>query len=211
MAYSPHLSDSDIVFYGKLTGYTVKYGYCDAGNEYLADKFSISIPTVTRRIARLEKHGFITVEFIKTQEGTERKIWLNCAVNAPKPKPASKPKKQPAKKAPKPLSNLEIYPDQLNVEAWHNWLEYRRDELRFSFKTAKSETTAINKLIKDSNGDWQLQADMIEASIANGYKGIFKPKQQRPTGQATTHMSLAGQATQQACSNILDEMFGGQA
>ncbi|WBA79580.1 helix-turn-helix domain-containing protein [Endozoicomonas sp. GU-1] len=81
-------------------------------------------------------------------------------------KPETRPKT-------KPLSQLTTYPDQLNYEAWISWLEYKRDEHRFTFKTEKTELTAINKLIKDTSGNQQMQADWIENSIANGYKGIF--------------------------------------
>jgi len=52
-------------------------GYCFASNEYLAEEFDIHIDTVSRRISKLKKYGYLNVEY--TRRGAEiisRKITL---------------------------------------------------------------------------------------------------------------------------------------
>ncbi len=59
------------------------------------------------------------------------------------------------------------------MQAWEDWLDYKRDELGFKFKTNKSKQAALNKLKRDSENDESTAMIMIERSIANGWKGLF--------------------------------------
>lgn len=69
-----------------------------------------------------------------------------------------------------------IYPfaSQKFSIAWLAWKDYKKDEHRFTYKTKTSEQAALKKLADDSNNNEQTAILMIEASIANGWKGIFK-------------------------------------
>ena len=70
------------------------------------------------------------------------------------------------------------YPHELNLEAWSLWLEFRRKEFRTSYKVL-GEKAAINKLLRISDGDKQLQAEIIQQSMENSWKGLFTIKEKK--------------------------------
>lgn len=75
------------------------------------------------------------------------------------------------------LSNIDVYPSELNRDAWLSFLEYRRGQHRFRYKTASSELVAIRQIMRLSNGNHETQARWIENCIAGGWKGINADKQ----------------------------------
>ena len=67
---------------------------------------------------------------------------------------------------------------------WKEYLEYRRVQHRFRFKSAKYEQTAIMTLHKKSLGDLEAAIDAIEHAVASGHMGINpKPKRNGSYGQ----------------------------
>ena len=68
-----------------------------------------------------------------------------------------------------PFQSLEFY------DQWQRWIKYKKDEHRFSYKTKDSQETALNNLFKDSGGRENIAIEMINRSIGNGHKGLFKP------------------------------------
>lgn len=58
--------------------------------------------------------------------------------------------------------------------AWSLWKEYKKKDFRFSFKSAISESTALSKLHKMSEGNEENALLIIEQSVANGWKGFFE-------------------------------------
>lgn len=59
---------------------------------------------------------------------------------------------------------------------WKEWKEYKKAEHRFSFKSQKTEITAIHKLHNETNGDAEKAVKWIGHAIANGWKGIYPVK-----------------------------------
>ena len=70
------------------------------------------------------------------------------------------------------------YPFELNLEAWKLWKEFRRKEFRTSYKTL-GENAAINKLLRLSNGNTYVQAEIIQQSMENSWKGLFAVKSEK--------------------------------
>ncbi|GKX40307.1 hypothetical protein SOASR014_40460 [Pectobacterium carotovorum subsp. carotovorum] len=69
------------------------------------------------------------------------------------------------------------YPDNLNVEAWGEWKQYRKDlKLKAYAPTSRSEGAAITNLINLSGGDRQRQEEIIKQSMANCWQGLFELK-----------------------------------
>lgn len=68
-------------------------------------------------------------------------------------------------------------PDDLNHEAWEEWLAYRR---AVGFKAYKKNALSMGKvianLIKLSGGNKALQMGIVQQSIANQYQGLFPLK-----------------------------------
>lgn len=72
-----------------------------------------------------------------------------------------------------------FYFNSLNfLENWKNWKDYKKNQYKFKFKTKKSEQIAINHLVKLSNNNESDAIEIINQSIANGWKGFFELKKQ---------------------------------
>ena len=88
----------------------------------------------------------------------------------------------------KPISNTDtsskrkelVFPfeDELFVEHWDLWLAERR-ERRYGKYTFNGEQAALYKLYKESGGDMGTAIEMINESIANGWRGIFPLKRKK--------------------------------
>ena len=63
----------------------------------------------------------------------------------------------------------------LNVEAWLTWCQYRMEQHRTKYKPM-SEKAAIKKLLKLSNGVFEVQEKIIIQSIENSWRGLFELK-----------------------------------
>lgn len=75
-------------------------------------------------------------------------------------------------------------PDFLDSKSWAEWVEYRRK----SGKAIKTENTVTKafKLLRQCFDEGHDPTEIIDASIANGYQGLFKPKG-RPSRPQATH------------------------
>ena len=68
--------------------------------------------------------------------------------------------------------------EELNVEVWKKWREYRKETFRTTYKPI-GEKAAIGKLMRLSQGCHEVQEQIIQQSIENGWKGIFELKEQK--------------------------------
>tara|TARA_R100000654_G_scaffold23409_1_gene45790 strand:- start:244 stop:963 length:720 start_codon:yes stop_codon:yes gene_type:complete len=70
-----------------------------------------------------------------------------------------------------------VFPfSDLFLPIWSLWKEYKYEQHKFKFASSKSEQAQLNMLVKYSDGNEQTAQEIIEYSMANGYKGIFEPK-----------------------------------
>lgn len=65
------------------------------------------------------------------------------------------------------------YDSKKFIEAWEFWLDYKKNEHRFTYKSVKSEQVALKQLSELANNE-QEAIKIIQVSIANGWKGLFK-------------------------------------
>tara|TARA_R100000734_G_scaffold5583_1_gene4828 strand:- start:1932 stop:2606 length:675 start_codon:yes stop_codon:yes gene_type:complete len=70
------------------------------------------------------------------------------------------------------------YPFELNLEAWELWKEFRKEQFRTTYKPL-GEAAAISKLLRISNNNKEHQAQIIQQSIENGWKGLFELKTEK--------------------------------
>jgi hypothetical protein len=68
--------------------------------------------------------------------------------------------------------------EELNVEVWKKWRAYRKETFRLTYKPI-GEKAAIGKLMRLSQGCHEVQEQIIQQSIENGWKGIFEVKEQK--------------------------------
>lgn len=78
---------------------------------------------------------------------------------------------------------------------WERWKDYKRDQHRFTFKTADSEQSALNDLVKMAKGDEVTAAAIIQQSIAKGWKGLFEIKDNQNANSKTNNGTPNGKAT----------------
>ena len=68
--------------------------------------------------------------------------------------------------------------EELNIDVWKKWKEYRKEQFRINYKPI-GEKAAIGKLLRMSQGCHEVQEQIIQQSIENGWKGIFDLKEQK--------------------------------
>ena len=68
--------------------------------------------------------------------------------------------------------------EELNLEVWKKWRAYRKETFRLTYKPI-GEKAAIGKLMRLSQGCHEVQEQIIQQSIENGWKGIFDIKEQK--------------------------------
>ena len=72
------------------------------------------------------------------------------------------------------------------AEAWTDWQEYKLEEFKFKYKSKHSLLAAFKKLHRLAEGNEQTAIAIIEESMANGWKGFFKLKDQEKKIQPKT-------------------------
>ncbi len=97
-------------------------------------------------------------------------------------KPKRQPRKQPSQQ-PNGNQIKTIVPDYVSPpfvaeeyrEVWQMWIEYRK-EINNNYKSEKSEKIGYEQMVKKSGDNPEVAKQMVEESIANGYKGMFAIK-----------------------------------
>ena len=73
-------------------------------------------------------------------------------------------------------NNEEVIQEDPASKIWEIWKEYKKTEFKFQYKSDKSEGAAKKLLMELSGGDLDLAIRIIEQSMANGWQGLFKLK-----------------------------------
>jgi len=76
-----------------------------------------------------------------------------------------------------------FYADLLNLGIWNEYLEYRKIQHRFSFKSAKSQAKAIEQLYELSGGQALTAQKIVSQTMANGWSGLYQLKNLSQNGQ----------------------------
>lgn len=83
-------------------------------------------------------------------------------------------------------------------DKWDIWLMYKKEVHNFQYRSAISEQAALNQLVDLSEGDEDHAARILNQSMANNWKGLFKvhnPKKDKKDGKSTTETTTNGKAT----------------
>ena len=82
----------------------------------------------------------------------------------------------------------------LDVESFNNWIDHRKDlKKKLTATSAKLQVKLLCKYPRD------IQAEIINTSIQNGYQGLFEPKQQKQFIQPTNK--------RENFNNLVNEVF----
>jgi hypothetical protein len=92
-------------------------------------------------------------------------------------KKGGRPKKASAKPNGKPKEKLieDINENRSLIDIeWLKWKEFKKTEFNFKYKSGISEQASKTELINLSGNNEEIAIKIIEQSIANGWKGFFK-------------------------------------
>ncbi|UBH60597.1 helix-turn-helix domain-containing protein [Proteus vulgaris] len=137
-------------------------------------------PTKRVRVLRLNIELECTQKRDDTKSGNVPK---NGSLNVPKngslnvPKNGSQNQSIETNNEPKKKgfdAKKESIPDWLDREIWFNWIDYR-NEIKKPFKTKKTFELQVKFLLECLEEGYSPE-EIINQSIANGWQGLFKPK-----------------------------------
>ena len=119
---------------------------------------------------------------IEIQIENERKVLLEKEPKDTQPESLPKKKAKAAKKAgaacaaatEADFSNFAN--PELALSIWATWVDYKRQQKNFTYKSDVAQAAAITKLFNCSGGSIQKARAVIEDSMANGYSGFFPYK-----------------------------------
>jgi hypothetical protein len=74
------------------------------------------------------------------------------------------------------VKDVLVFPSSEFKNIWQEWMQYKKDEHKDTYKSSKTEQIAINNLIKLCSGNLQVAEEIVNNSIANKYKGLFEIK-----------------------------------
>lgn len=96
-----------------------------------------------------------------------------------------------------------IYP--FDTESFKNnieiWKQYKQDQHRFKFKTLLSEQAFLKQISKDFNSELEV-TEAIEYSMAQGYKGIYKPNKPQNNGSKNKEVHYNEELKRKLISNL---------
>ena len=94
-------------------------------------------------------------------------------------------------------------------DVWKGWMEYKKVEHGNKFKSSKTEQTAINNLVELAGGDLETAKKVINQSISNNYKGLFKLKiTNNVTTKSSTDIYAQRRAELHQYTDKIDQLRG---
>ena len=81
------------------------------------------------------------------------------------------------------------------------WMDYKKEQHNFKYKSAKTEQAFLKQLSKDFTTEHQA-TEAIHYSMANGYKGVFKPQTPRTNGNKNNQVQYNEELKRQLINNI---------
>lgn len=77
------------------------------------------------------------------------------------------------------------------INYWEMWKEFKRKQFKFTYATPQSEQASLKDLVKLSGGDERIALEIIEQSMAKGWKGFFTLKNETNATGTYTNSKLS--------------------
>ena len=96
-----------------------------------------------------------------------------------------------------------VYPFNTSTfkEAYKIWKDYKKEQHNFKYKSAKTEQAFLKQLSKEFTTEHQA-IEAIHYSMANGYKGVFKPSNPQNNGNKNNQVQYNEELKRQLINNI---------
>ncbi len=169
-------------------------------NDTIVEEYQVSRSTIGRAVKKLERMGYIDVRndgrsrHLTSRVGRVVKLTSQGHQNDASAESKRTPTNTVERTNERTLKEGELVMpfDSIKFkEAWASYLEMRKAQHRFIYRTLQSEQTALHHLQKMSNGNEATALAIIAQSIAWCWKGLFPLKQTRNEQQiGTTDGSL---------------------
>ncbi len=182
---------------------------CFAGNDHFAKLLNVSEATARGYISNLVKAGYLVREGSRYNRRLRKSAQTNAQNSAdecvnPRKRVrkstqtsaqnsahtityTNTPTNTSTKSTPARAGVVLPYETEKFSEAWAEWLEYKRTDHRFKYKTAQSEQRALMTLANEYTTE-SAAIEAIHRAIANGYKGLVfdssKSRRARTSGKA---------------------------
>ena len=175
---------------------------CFAGNDHFAKLLNVSEATARGYIYNLVMRGYLIREGSRYNRRLRKSAQTNaqnsadeCAKQRKRVRKSTQtsaqnsahtntytntPTNTPTKSTPSRAGVVLPYETKKFREAWAEWLEYKRTDHRFKYKTAQTEQRALMTLANEHPTESKA-IEAIHRAIANGYKGLVfdTPKSRR--------------------------------
>jgi hypothetical protein len=80
------------------------------------------------------------------------------------------------------------------LDKWNLWVDFKKEQFNFTYKSAISTQASLNELVKLSNGHEDTAIKIIEQSINKGWKGFFELKNEN-NGNTTSQSRISPKIT----------------
>lgn len=135
----------------------------------------------TSNVSKLETLDVSKLETHKRHSSKDKKDNINKPPIVPRPEEVKSAEKPKAKNF-DPMDV--VLPECVSAELWASWVSYRRD-IKQAIKSKQTVTQALN-LLSRCHANGHSPEEIINNSIANGWTGLFEPKQAKsPVRQNT--------------------------
>lgn len=74
---------------------------------------------------------------------------------------------------------------------WQKWLQYKKDEHRFRYRSISSQQTALNGLHQLAKGNEEMAIRIMNQSVINGWKGFFELKKDQSNPGAAQNLGVS--------------------
>ena len=132
-------------------------------------------------IALLLKENLIDSDYnlkvLPSTFGVPSKGTMDMDKEKEKEKVMEKEKESEPKKAEKRNLNFGTLQESFS-EKWDQWIRFKKEQHKQTFKSQESEQVAVNHLIKISGGDFLVAEQVIDQSIGQLWKGLFELKEE---------------------------------
>src|ERR1700677_4109973 len=81
------------------------------------------------------------------------------------------------------------------MASWDFWKTYKKQDHNFTYRSGLSEQAALNELVGLSDGNEEEAIRIINRSMSNGWKGLFRIHKPKEDGKQPAKKKAAGRAT----------------
>jgi uncharacterized protein YdaU (DUF1376 family) len=127
---------------------------------------------------RLQEHLGLREKLSQSGKNGALNRWANREAIGEGNAKKSKEKENKVKESKRKESKEIVFPfvSEVFKKYWQLWIDYKKEQFNFTYKSNISIQATLNELVKLSNGNEQLAIKIIEQSMSKGWQGFFQLK-----------------------------------